>query len=242
MSWGAMMGLGQGLQQVGGMISDNHKEKMRNQLEIEREARQEERAKARELWKRSQFNGKYEIDEATGLKYKLDMDDNRIDEGVPLTEREVREREQADSLAKLTLLGKQQDVEKGGLDLTLKRADAENAGTMSALERQLAELKLTTERERAASLSRGNRGRESTSGSPTKADVESAVADRYKTLIDEAKTEYDVSEVAIQAALSRAVENEAARGLPYGSTFAATMAELVSDKRAKRATIKASGK
>lgn len=188
MSWGAMMGLGQGLQQAGQMISDNHKEKMRNQLEMEREERQEERAKARELWKRSQFSGQYEIDDATGRKYKLDMDNNRIDEGVPLTEREIREREQADSLAKLTLLGKQQDVEKGGLDLTIKRADAENAGTMSALERQLAELKLTTERERAASLSRGNRGSGSAdggSGSKTNEELALSLIGEYEGLVEQ---------------------------------------------------------
>lgn len=158
MSWGAMMGLGQGLQQLGGMISDNYKEKMRHQLEIEREERQDEREKARERWKRSLFSGQYEIDEATGRKYKLDMDHNRIDEGVPLTEREIKEQKQADRLAELTLLGKEQDVEGGGLDLTIKRVTAKNADTMSDLERRLAELKLVTEGERASSLRRSNRG------------------------------------------------------------------------------------
>lgn len=220
MSWGAMMGLGQGLQQVGGMISDNYKEKMRNQLELEREERQEERAKARELWKRSQFSGQYEIDDATGRKYKLDMDHNRIDEGVPLTEREIREREQADSLAKLTLLGKQQDVEKGGLDLTIKRADAENAGNMSALERQLAELKLTTERERAASLSRGNRGNTGNSASdtaPTQAQAAKLLTSEYKTLIDSyvgtAKepgnlTRAEVEEIAMEVVRAAAIQRK----------------------------------
>lgn len=39
MGWGAMMGLGQGLQQVGGMLSDMNKEKMREQLALQREER-----------------------------------------------------------------------------------------------------------------------------------------------------------------------------------------------------------
>lgn len=46
--WGAMMGLGQSLQQVGGMLMDNHKSKMKEKLELEREQRAEANTVARE--------------------------------------------------------------------------------------------------------------------------------------------------------------------------------------------------
>lgn len=48
MGWGAMMGLGESLQAVGGMMSDNQKAKMAEQLALEREERAEIREQARE--------------------------------------------------------------------------------------------------------------------------------------------------------------------------------------------------
>lgn len=48
MGWGAMMGLGQSLQQVGGMLMDNHKSKMKEKLELEREERADARTIASE--------------------------------------------------------------------------------------------------------------------------------------------------------------------------------------------------
>lgn len=48
MGWGAMMGLGQALQQVGQIGVDNHKAKMKEQLEIEKENRAAAREEAKE--------------------------------------------------------------------------------------------------------------------------------------------------------------------------------------------------
>lgn len=46
MGWGAMMGLGQGLQQVGGMMMDDYKTKLANKLETDREQHKEDFQKA----------------------------------------------------------------------------------------------------------------------------------------------------------------------------------------------------
>ena len=52
MSWGALSGLGQGLGQVSNILLEQNKEKVRQQLEKEREARADEREKAK--WDRQQ--------------------------------------------------------------------------------------------------------------------------------------------------------------------------------------------
>lgn len=44
MAWGALIGLGEGLKQVGGMILDDNKQKLAQKLELDREARAEARA------------------------------------------------------------------------------------------------------------------------------------------------------------------------------------------------------
>lgn len=44
MAWGALSGLGSGLQQVGGLLMDNNKQKLAQQLEIDKEKRAEARA------------------------------------------------------------------------------------------------------------------------------------------------------------------------------------------------------
>lgn len=44
MGWGAMIGLGSGLQQVGGMLMENNKQKLADKLEKDKEARAEARA------------------------------------------------------------------------------------------------------------------------------------------------------------------------------------------------------
>lgn len=246
MGWGAMIGGGQALQQVGSMIMDYNKAEMKNKLEMERETRQNQLQLDKEAREEARVvatpvgeplvvpNG-----DGTMSLQGLNKYGDPIESTLrPMTTFQMEQFNREQQAAK-------DRAEANSIDVLLKRKDAERDDEEWDLTRR-GKLATISASEAAAAASRARAANAGSSGSrggsektpPTKADVETAVYDRYKSLIDETKTEYGVSEVAIQAALARAVENEAKRGLPYGSTFQATLTQLAQDNRSKVSTIK----
>jgi hypothetical protein len=128
--WGAMMGLGQSLQQVGGMLLDNHKSKMKEKLELEREQRAEANTVARENRAQTRLettpdpkNTRY-VENAEGVL----MEQVRSGTGAILEERlappnVVAERKREAEKDALDREGKL-------LDIQGKRFDVENADTL----------------------------------------------------------------------------------------------------------------
>ena len=218
MSWGAMMGLGQGLQQVGGMLMDMNKEKMRNQLEMERDKRKEALDIAKEQRQLEQFGGSYEFDRDNGLKYRINKAGNRMADPTPISADELaaykREQEIADLDAKI----KRNTAKKGGLELVLTQDKIDNAAVDRDLSRRLEEARIQSEQARAGSYSRANRGSGSGEDSkPTQAQAAKLLTTEYKSLVDSyvgtadkpgPLSRNEVEEIAMEAARAAALQRK----------------------------------
>lgn len=127
MGWGAMMGLGQSLQQVGGMISDYNKDKMRAQLELEREQRAEARALAREQRQDLKYNRTDMEQDGEGVWWEVDRSNNNN-----VLDRRLAPKHKIDQInnesraTDLKLTRAQQEVDLGAISL-------ENAPELSRL-------------------------------------------------------------------------------------------------------------
>lgn len=128
--WGLMMGLGQSLQTVGGMVSDFNKDKMRQKLEIEREDRAEARDTAK--WEREQdsYGGKDRIVDGpngTLLRVRLNKAGDPMGEGEPISEREAKLIRNQDTIAELGVTAAQQGITKGEQDIEVGKVKVEFA-------------------------------------------------------------------------------------------------------------------
>lgn len=237
-SWGAMIGLGQGLQNFGGILLDYNKSKMREQLEIEREQRQvqreldkEQRALERELTTPAEWRP---VQDESGNTYLQAFNSHGKaiqGESRPMSKYEADAFARQQRMGELELAGKEQTVANLGLEGELKGFQVRDYAGDRDLRRRQAEASIE------ASLA-SSRSRAAGAGvTATQADTEALVASRYSTLIKEAKEKFDISEVAIQRLLKRTVENEADRGLPFGSTFADALRRLLNNKDAKLETM-----
>lgn len=127
MGWGAMMGLGQSLQQVGGMVLDYNKDKMQAKLEQEREARAEQRQKDKEQREQAQYGQtKFEKD-GDGLWWQVDYT-----KGNQPMDRKLASKDKIDEFNRTERLGKIEE-EILGYDSTLKGAQAGVAKELAGL-------------------------------------------------------------------------------------------------------------
>lgn len=167
MGWGAMMGLGQSLQQVGGMLMDMNKEKMRNQLEMERDKRKEALDLAKEQRQMEQFGGAYEFDRDNGLKYRINKAGNRMADPTPISAEEIAAYEREQETARLDAQIKANTAAKGGLELVLKQDEVTHLATDRDQARRIEEARLAEIKARTAShltrASGGGSGSDSTS-------------------------------------------------------------------------------
>lgn len=131
MAWGALIGLGSGLQQVGGLLMDNNKQKLAQQLEIDREKRAE--ARADKIYQRDQSSFDHSTLEQTPEGVWMQVDyaksgrkmDSRL--APPNLVNDMTNKEQADkvSLENAVLQGKkmQSDLDYAPEKQALDRAD-----------------------------------------------------------------------------------------------------------------------
>lgn len=215
MSWGAMMGLGQGLQQVGGMLMDMNKEKMRERLEIEREQRAEQRELAKEKRQLEQFSGSYEIDRDSGLKYRVNKAGHRMADPVRLTAYEIRQHELADKLAELEVKGKEQSVTNQGLEGQIKGFqvrdyDSDRAARLrkeeASIEASLAQAQAARSRAMNAG---GSRGQED-SREPHPLEYADTLVKEYKAAferygIEDGREQQRIAELAVQGAAAEGI-------------------------------------
>jgi hypothetical protein len=232
--WGLMMGLGQGLQGLGQTLMDNNKEKLRQQLEDEREARRakldyakEQRQVARES-RRVASEG-VTFDES-GNPYRITRNsDDQVLNREPLSAYEAERMRRTAEL---------QDA-KGALELRL----AESRAALTDKELSYYDQDKSLEREaRLASInssyasaeaSRASASRADTATTYSPGDINNAVRQQHADLIEELKEKYDISEIAISAAINEARIHEHEKGLPYGSLAIDTLRRLADKPNAR---------
>lgn len=222
MSWGAMMGLGQGLQQLGGMISDNHKEKMRNQLEIEREERQvqreldkEQRALKRELttpteWRPTQDDSGNTYLQAFNSHGKPIQGERR-----PMSKYEAEEFARKQRLGELEVKGKEQTVTNQGLEGQLKGFQVRDYDEEKRLKRRQVEASIesslaSAQASRSRAMNAGGSRNSEDSNEPHPLEYANALIKDYKAAFER----YGVTDGADQQRIAElAVKGAAAEGI-----------------------------
>lgn len=173
MGWGVMMGLGQGLQQVSGMMLDQNKAKMAEKLELEREQRAAEREER--IFQRNQNTyGQtvYEQD-GEGVWWEIDKAKNNSTLDRRLAPKsKIDEFTNASRLDTLNISNIESQIEKRGLEAELTRLATGSYAEDKALERQRTQAQINADNARAGSYSRANRGKAAEDGA---APEESAV-------------------------------------------------------------------
>lgn len=190
MSWGAMMGLGQGLQGVGQMILDHNKDKMRERLEREREERKHQLELEREARQQAQFKeSRPELRDGAWYMVDYNQAGREMDRRLA-PQNVIQQMEREASLHDLTVREKEANIESRSLDALLKGHQLENAGTMAALDQALQEARINTERSRAARYNRMYTGSDGTSAASVKPDSQLAIEmiDLNKDLVESLTT------------------------------------------------------
>lgn len=188
MSWGALSGLGQGLSQVSGMISDYNKDKVKQQLELEREKRADEREKAK--WDRQQ--GAYKETQqrqlADGNWYNVRINQaGEVIDQAPVSSQELKDITRRDRKEDLTveslevgIEGNRSLIEGRGLENQLKGFQVRDYDSDRARE-------IEYDRARIAATNRSNRPenrRGGAEGSATNvSQAASALTTNYKDLV-----------------------------------------------------------
>lgn len=152
MGWGALSGLGQGLQQVGGMISDYNKDKLQQKLELEREGRAESRQIAREQREQATY-GKSDFEQdGDGVWWQVDYN-----KGNREMERRLAPKSKIDELTRAASKSALEDEVLGYKRDTYK-AEAGIAGELAGLkvEEARADIGATHARARASEASADN--------------------------------------------------------------------------------------
>lgn len=134
MAWGALIGLGSGLQQVGGMLLENNKQKLAQQLEIDREKRAE--ARDYRVYQRDQnsFDKTVVEQDGDGLWWQVDYAKNghKLDSRLAPANviKDMNNKADADRLSLendlLTNRKLKSDIEYAPIEQDLKRRDTES--------------------------------------------------------------------------------------------------------------------
>lgn len=183
MAWGALMGLGNGLQQVGGMLEDKSKREVAEKLAREREDRSEDRLRAKEDRQVARENAavaRVGINPTTGMKEFF----NRNEE---LLRAEPASAYELDSL-KLAQQKEQAGLAKVLADTQYSQVRANTAAGKAELDQQLLRARIGTEGARQDSLNRANRdtGTGGSSGQP--ATREAAIEELVKSINSQLKS------------------------------------------------------
>lgn len=182
MGWGAMMGLGQSLQQVGGMVVDYNKDKMRAQLEREREERAEARALAREQRQDLKYNRTDLEQDGEGVWWEVDRSNNNNVLDRRLAPKHKIDQINTESRAnELKLTKAEQDVAMGEISLEnapeLSRLSLEDKrASIAARQAQAEASRASASRSRALAAGGGGSGRSRGSSS---SDPRTAGLDKY---------------------------------------------------------------
>lgn len=182
MSWGAMMGLGQGLQGVGNMIMDYNKDKLRERLEIEREERKAAREEVKEERRLDQWSGKTENRLGEDGVWREIRISNR---GVPMNQaRELTEQE----IAAIERSARKDDLSLQSLEEGLRGTQLSNQKTELELSTWAEDREMAIEEHNARiSQMRARALRASSSGSGVSEEVEVGASEIASTLTSEFK-------------------------------------------------------
>ena len=181
--WGVMMGLGQSLQQVGGMVADYNKDKMRAQLELEREERQEARDKAKEDRQLLKWNGqKPELVQEDNQWYQVRYrNDGEVFDKTEAPANIIQAATRDAEISDLKLTRAQQEVDMGAISLEnapeLSRLALEDKrASIAARQAQAEASRASASRSRALAAGGGRSG--SSKGSSS-SDPRTAGLDKY---------------------------------------------------------------
>lgn len=233
MGWGALMGLGNGLQQVGGMLEDKSKREMAEKLQQDREARAADRELAKEeraVARQKKAVAVERLNENTGMIDYLNSD------------RELIRSEQATpqqlETAKLAREKDAAQVERLIAQASLDKARAEGEPLKQSLAARLTEAKIGTETARQGSLGRSNRDSGGSGGGSTEAQTGAVVTKLvrdYNSLVNSytrapkdgeaALTQAQVYDIAQQAIEEAAINEE-----DHGEVFRKMLSEAAANK------------
>jgi hypothetical protein len=186
MGWGALMGLGQGLQQVGGVITDNNKVKLASKLDAEKEERaaaRAEKVRQQQLLEPDPSRTKYEmrngalyevIPNKSGGEYEAKLaSQDKIDE--------FNFKKNKDSIS----------LEAATLGLTKSKKDLEGYDEDKALEREFKRSQIEENRNtgQAAIMRAAGAGRSADASAEPLTTMEAAgqLVSQYSTLTTEAR-------------------------------------------------------
>lgn len=185
MSWGVMMGIGQGLQQVGGMLLDNNKSKIRERLEMEREdrayARQLERDAKQEAQRLSRPATWHEVEIGGQWAMQARNADGTTLDGVtrPMTAVEIEDFNQKRTKA-------EQDAEKSRLELLLTGKKVDTYDEDRALDRRKTEASIESSLATAqAARSRAMADKDSGDTPPTNEQLATTLVKEYEGVIEQ---------------------------------------------------------
>lgn len=250
--WGAMMGLGQALQQVGGMLGDYNKTKMREKLEIEREDRQvqrerdkEQRALRRELTTPTEWRPTQDDSGNTYLQAFNSHGKPIQGESRPMSKYEAEEFARKQRLGELEVEGKEQTVANQGLEGQLKGFQVRDYDEEKRLKRRQVEASIESSlasaqasRSRAMNSGRSGNSRDSSTETP-KSDEELALqlVKEYGSVVEEYALSKDnpggLTPTEINRLARDSVRAAADRKVNARTVFREALQKLV-DKKAAR--------
>lgn len=226
--WGAMMGLGQGLQSFGGMLLDHNKTKMREKLEIEREERQvqreldkEQRALDRELIKPTEWRPTQDDSGNTYLQAFNSHGKPIQGERRDMSKYEAEEFARKQRMGELEVEGKEQTVANQGLEGQLKGFEVRDYDADRALKRRREEASIesslaSAQASRSRAMNAGSRGSSDDEAS-TQAQAAKLLTKEYKDLISSylgtaekpgPLTTAEVEEIAMEAVRAAALQRK----------------------------------
>lgn len=223
MAWGALMGLGNGLQQVGSMLEDKSKREVAEKLAREREDRSEDRLRAKEDRQVARENAavaRVGINPTTGMKEFF----NRNEE---LLRAEPASAYELDSL-KLAQQKEQAGLAKVLADTQYSQVRANTAAGKAELDQQLLRARIGTEGARQGSLNRANRSGGSSTGATTpvgKGEAVNQLIKDFQPLIrsmtqeDEMNPEQQMSMEEIYDLANRSIDSATGASKDVGDTF-----------------------
>lgn len=220
--WGAMIGIGQGLQNFGGILLDYNKSKMREQLEIEREQRQvqreldkEQRALERELTTPAEWRP---VQDESGNTYLQAFNSHGKaiqGESRPMSKYEADAFARQQRMGELELAGKEQTVANLGLEGELKGfqvrdyagdRDLRRRQTEASIEASLA----SAQASRSRAMSAGSRGSAGEGREPHPLEYANALIKDYKAAferygIKDGDDQQRIAELAVKGAVAEGI-------------------------------------
>lgn len=234
MSWGALGGLGQGLQAVGREWGERQKQALAEKLASEREVAREERAEARERRKVAKEN----MIERGGKWYnqRINSYGDVISEEAA-TPDQVRARARDEQLADLTLESKGLEAALRGKqvntfdeDRQWKREDQLFDREQEERRTRASETSARASLERALSSGRGN-DRNSDKPPVEKSQVARQLVTDYEDLIGSYIESGELSMQDVHAVAQSVVREATARGKDYGDSFQRALRAMAEKKK-----------